>query len=244
MQVTNMGKLTGGRNNAVLLGVLAAVVAAILLIVFVSAYRDNGNGSSTVVTAFVAKRLIPKGTTGAEIASKALYTPTQVEAGQLRAGAITDPSLMAGRTLQADVFPGSQIADSDFTGATAATGAVGGAGVVSSSLTGVRRAVTVTVDPINGSLSQVATGDRVDIYQQLDSGGSRIIKLLRADVPILLNDGTGNVVLEVPAADAPDILFASKNTELLFSIRPASGAKPTLPRTANNETMLRYDRTH
>lgn len=244
MQVTNIGKLTGGgRNNAVMLGALAAVIAAILLIVFVSAYRDSGKSDATVVTAFVAKRLIPKGTSGSEIAAKALYTPTQVDSGQLRAGAITDPALMAGRTLQADVFPGSQIAESDFSGADPGT-TTGVAGVVSSSLTGVRRAVTVTVDPINGSLSQVATGDRVDIYQQLESGGSRIIKLLRADVPILLNDGSGNVVLDVPAADAPDVLFASKNTELLFSIRPASGAKPTLPRTANNETMLRYDRTH
>lgn len=243
MQVTNIGRLKGGRNSAVLWGVLAAVVAAILLIVFVAAYRSSvDDDAATPVTVYVAKRLIPAGTPGAEIASKGLYEPTQVDSDRVKVGAILDPALMSGRTLQSDVFPGAQISDADFSQASAAASSGGGA--VSGSITGAKRAVTVTVDPINGSLALLSAGDHVDIYQQVDASGGKVIKLLRADVPVLQNDGSGNVVLQVSALDAPDVLFASKNTELMFSIRPATGAKPTVPRTASNQTMLQYDRTH
>jgi Flp pilus assembly protein CpaB len=241
MQVSNLsGRLAGGRNNAVLLGILAAVAAAILLIIFIVAYRGSVKDDKPLTTVFVAKQLIKSGTTGTQIASKALYTPTQVVVDQVKPGAILDPAQMNGRTLQTDVFPGTQISDADFA-APAQTGAVGGQ--VSSALTGSARALTVTLDAINGSLALVAVGDHVDIYQQLTSGGAQVIKLVRADVPVLQNDGASNVVLRVKSIDVPDVLYAAKHTDLFFVVRPTNGAKPTVPRIASTATM-RYDRTH
>jgi Flp pilus assembly protein CpaB len=238
MQIQGLGgKLTQGRNSAVLLGIVAAVIAAILLLVYVTAYRSSVNEDTGTVTVFVAKRLIKQGTAGSEIAAKNLYVPTAVPTGQVREGAITDPSVMSGRALQADVFPGSQIADADFQPA-----AVGG-GLISSTITGQFRAVSITIGALNGSLPALQNGDRVDIYQQVASGGD-LIKLFRANVPVLQTDGTGTVILQVPTSDAADVLFASKHTELFFVLRPSNGAKPTVPRRANTQTMLQYDRTH
>ncbi len=149
---------------------------------------------------------------------------------------------MSGRTLQTDVFPGSQIADADFA-APAPTGAVGGA--VSARPHGQRPRASRSRSTRSTAASRcVATGDRVDIYQQLASGGSEVIKLVRADVPVLQNDGSRQ---RRPAAcksiDVADVLYASKHTELFFVVRPTSGAKPTVPRTGEqrDDAPLRPD---
>jgi Flp pilus assembly protein CpaB len=235
------GRLTSGRSGAILLGVTAAAIAAVLLAVYVTQYRSSVNDEKTPVTVFVAKRLIPRGTPGVEIAQKRLYTPTQVAPEQVKAGAITDPALISGRSAAVDIFPGQQLSDADFAGATGVISGIAGA------LKGELRAVSLTVDALNGSLANLQTGDRIDIYQQLaDKGGKTIVKLFRADVPVLQAPGAGGgtVILGVPAKDAADTIFASRHTDLFFVLRPIAGAKVTPPRTASTQTMLQFSRTH
>ena len=56
-------KLFTTRQGTVLLGVIAAVIAAIALIVYLNHYRNSVN-SGGAVRVLVAKSLIPKGTSG------------------------------------------------------------------------------------------------------------------------------------------------------------------------------------
>jgi Flp pilus assembly protein CpaB len=247
MQMQHLGKLTSTRGGAVLVGVVAAVIAAILLVVYITHYRSSVKSSVAVPsTVLVAKNLIVKGTTGAAIGTKVLYRPTAIPAEQIKAGALTDPGALAGTVAATDIFPGQQLTATDFTptSTSAATTSV---------LQGNQRAVTITIDPLNGSLGLVQSGDHVDIYQQVTSGTppANIVKLFRPDVTVLQAGDQGTtaagasvVVLRVPSQDAADVLYAAQHTELWFVLRPATKASRTVAETASTKSMLDYSHTH
>ena len=56
--------------------------------------------------------------------------------------------------------------------------------------------------------------------------------------------GASVVVLQVPSQDAADVLYAAQHTELWFVLRPSTKASRTIPKTASNQSMLDYSRTH
>jgi Flp pilus assembly protein CpaB len=235
-------KLGTSRGGAVLLGVLAAVIAAILLVVYITNYRDSVKSDATPVSVLTAKRLIPAGTAGTEIGSKQLYTFQSVPKDQLTSGAITDPSALNGVVTARDVYPGQQLTSADFT-----ESGTGATGVVSSQLKANQRAVLLSIGALDGDLNNLRPGDHVDIYQQVSGTSGTIIKLFRANVPVqqvTVNGSEGQVVLVVPTRDAADVLFASKHTPLSFVLRPASGSSATPATTASNQTMLSYSHTH
>ena len=242
------GRLATSRGGAVLLGILAALIAAILLTIYITHYRSSVKSDAAPAAVLVAKRLIPAGTTGAEIGTKQLYTVSNVPKDRLVAGAVTDPSGLNGVITSRDVFPGQQLTANDLTTSDTAT-----AGVLSAELKASQRAVLVQIDALNANLANLRNGDHVDIYQQITGANSTIIKLFRPNVPVLQvtsagtteqGNAAGQIVLEVPARDSADYLYAAKHTELSFVLRPSSGATPTPPTTANTQTMLQYSRPH
>ena len=244
-------RFTSTRGGAITLGVLAAVIAAILLAVYITHYRSSVKSDTAPVQVLVAKRLIPAGTTGAQIGRKQLYTLSSVSESQLQSGALTDPGALNGQVTTVDIYPGSQIASSDFT-ATAGADGSGAVGGLTSQLKANQRAVAIQVDVLNGNLANLQPGDHVDIYQELRSSSGTIIKLFRSNVPVMqINQGadasgavTGQIVVSVPARDSADMLYASKHTVLSFALRPAKGSTPTPSQSANQQSMLNYSRTH
>jgi Flp pilus assembly protein CpaB len=236
-------RLTTTRGGAIALGVAAAILAAILLTVYITMYRDSVSSNTTPTPVLVAKRLIARGTPGSVIGVKQLYENTTVAKDSVEAGAINDPALLNGRVAAVDIFPGQQLTDADFVVGGAATG-------VAATLGRSLRAVSIEMDPLRGSLANLQTGDHVDIYQQLQSGTGTIVKLFRANVPVLqapggVTEGGSNIViLEVATRDVSDVLYAAQHTQLSFALRPTQGAGPTVPRTASQATMLQYNRTH
>lgn len=236
-------RIATSRGGAVLLGILAALIAAILLTVYITHYRSSVKSDTAPVAVLEAKRLIPAGTSGSEIGQKQLYTLRNVAKDRLQPGAITDPGSLNGQVTARDVFPGQQLTATDF----AATDTGSGGGVINAELKASERAVLIQIASLNANISNLRSGDHVDIYQQITSASGTIIKLFRSNVPILqVTPGTtdGQVVLEVPSNDSADYLYAAKHTELSFVLRPATGASPTPPTTANNQTMLQYSRPH
>jgi Flp pilus assembly protein CpaB len=233
------GKLTASRNGALALGLAAAALAAILLAVYITQYRDSVTSDSAPRQVLVAKRLIAKGTPGSTIGAKQLYQLVTVPIADVKVGALVDPALLNGRVTVADVYPGQQLAETDFLSGGVATGLAG-------ALAGPHRAVSISIDPLAGSLANLQTGDKVDIYQQIQGTNGTVIKLFRANVPILYAPGAagGTVVLSVPTRDVADTLYASQHTTLQFALRPANNAAPTVPRVANTQSMLEYTRTH
>lgn len=231
-----MEKATTSRGGAIAVGVAVAVIAAILLIVYITRYKSSVDSTAAAVPVLVAKNLIPKGTPGTAVATKNLYQSTSVPTDSVQPGAISDPAALGGRLAIADIYPGAQLTLNNFTAEAS--------GALNAQLVGKERGVTLAMDPVRGSLQNVAVGDHVDIYTQLTRDGVIVIQLFRPNVKVLQAPGPegGNVVLQTSTKDAADVLFASTNTTLYFVIRPASGAAPTAKTLADLSTVAASSR--
>src|SRR6476620_346557 len=114
-------RLIATRRGAGFLSVLAAILAGILIVVYVQKYRNSVNAEGAPVTVLIAKQAIPKGTAGTVIASTGLYSATTIRQSQLLNGAYSDASSLRDRVATRDLYPGSQLTAGDF--APAATSA-------------------------------------------------------------------------------------------------------------------------
>ncbi len=76
----------------------------------------SGFGRVVPIPVVVAKQLLVKGTLGSTILYKQLYVPMTIPCKERREGAIGNPGLLVGRILELDLFPGQQLARSDFSG--------------------------------------------------------------------------------------------------------------------------------
>ncbi|MDW8338008.1 MAG: Flp pilus assembly protein CpaB [Thermoleophilia bacterium] len=220
------------RGWAIALGIGAIVLAAILLVVYLDRYRSRVAGENVPTPVLVANRLIPKGTPGSVVASGSMYKATELPAKAVEVGAISDPSYLAGRAAAVDIFPGAQL--------TAAHFAASDTQYVKSQIKGSERAISIDVDHVHGSLSQLQAGDTVDVYT--NTGGA--VKLLRANVKVLAvpsqtgPSGGGNLVLRIHTKDAAAFAYAADNSRVWLVLRPALGAKPTVPSSANASMFL------
>lgn len=228
MQDVFTGRLFKTRGGAVLVGGLAAVLAAILLIAYLHSYRSRVSSGTQPMTVLVAKSLIPRGTSGTLIAQRHLYQVTTVPKDQLKALAISDPGTVNGRVTVADVYPGQQLTAGDFT--------VAPVNSIPAQITGARRAISISVDATHSVGGQVQAGDHVDIYVGLQG----VIKLLASNVLILASPATGggNVILRVSAPQAAKFAFAADNGRLWLVLRPQAGATQTPPSLVNVGSLI------
>jgi Flp pilus assembly protein CpaB len=238
-------RLSTSRGGAVALGIAAAVLAGILLLVYLDRYRSSVRAENANTSVLVAKSLIIKGASGTQVAKRDQYQAAELAREDVKDGAIADPAYLNGRVAVNDVLPGQQLTTADFTEAPS--------GSVTTRLVGPQRALSVSIDNVHGSLSQLRAGDRIDIYVGVGSksGGQSQVKLFRSNVYVLAVPGSsdgreltgtaggGNLILQVNQRDAADFAFAADNTQLWFVLRPASGATPTRPDTATAATVLR-----
>ena len=163
MSNTLTNKVSGrmsSRSWAIAIGAAAVVLAAILLIVYLDRYRARVGGENAPTPVLVANRLIPAGTPGTLVASQTMYAPTTLPRKEVEVGAIADPQYLSGRAAATDIFPGQQFTATDFAADPNTT--------VKSQITGIERALSISIDNVHGSLSQVAAGDSVDIYIGVD----------------------------------------------------------------------------
>ncbi len=215
-------KLLTTRRGTVVVGAVAAVLAAVILLVYLSQYRNNLKQSATPVTVLVAKRLIEKNTPGDLIGRQQLFVPTTMPQSQLREGAISDPIALRGTVAIADLYPGQQLTTADF----APKG-----GLIVNQLARDRRAIAIPTDAIHGLVGQVATGDHVDIYVAFaNERGRPSVSLLLKDALVMSAPGsTGGGVVSgrgsgfvIRATDqtAPELAFAADYGRLWLVMRP------------------------
>jgi Flp pilus assembly protein CpaB len=244
-------KFTSTRKGSLLFGVLAAVIAGALIVVYVNRYRNSVRAQGAPVTVLVASSAIAKGTSGQAVASKQLFTVTTVRQSQLVNGAISDPSSLIGKAASQDIYAGQQLTAADFSGSATA---------LPSTLTGVQRAITIPLDPAHGLISQLQAGEHVDIYAGFNviavgtngvplAGGQSTpaLKLIMQDIQVLGvsgaksglgASGSSNVTLNVDATQAAELAFASDNGKIWLAIRPSSGATTAQPALVTAETIL------
>jgi Flp pilus assembly protein CpaB len=223
------------RGWAIALGIGAIVLAGLLLVVYLNRYRARVSSANTPTPVLVAKRLIREGTPGSIITSQAMYEAPLLAKQEVDVGAIDDPQMLAGLVAAEDILPGQQLTTDDFvTGGTTSSGVV-------SQITGTQRALSVSIDNVHGSLSQVQAGDAVDVYTSVEGE----VCLFHPNVMVLAipttagPSGNGNLVLRVESRDAADFAYAADHTQLWFVLRPVAGAKPSAPRCGDLQTVTR-----
>jgi Flp pilus assembly protein CpaB len=220
-------RLLKTRQGTIVVGIAAAVLAAILLLVYLSHYRSSVKGSTEPVTVLVAKRLIPRGTSGASLAENNLFVVTTIPKGQLKLGAISDPAVLKGTVVASDIYPRQQLTSADFTTPTV--------GALASQLSGAWRAIALpSLDAAHGLSPDVQRGDHIDLYAQVNGTlGLVLSNVLVLASPTQSASGavavSGNYILRVPASKAPKVAYVGQNGVFWLVLRPAKGARATPP---------------
>jgi Flp pilus assembly protein CpaB len=205
-------KLFTTRQGTVLLGVIAAVIAFIVLLVFLSSYRSGVNATVQVL---VARKTIPQGTSGDVLAkSTSFYEVASLPKAQLESGAITDSATLAGKVALAEIPPNAQLTESQFGASSGIVGQLGPG----------ERAVVVNLGTPQAVDGQISAGSVVDFWVTTSAGGAGgstrpVAKLLFQKMTVLGVDG-GNVTLEAAnPKQAGQIIFASTNDQIWLALR-------------------------
>ena len=218
------GDLLSTRGGAVTVAAIAAIIAAILLFVFVQHYKNNSDNANAPTGVFVARALIPQGTSAEVIAQNQLVQRTTIRGGDVQPGALTDPGVLHGEAAVTNIYPGQQLTASEFSPALS----------ISSQLTSGERAIAIPVDGPHGLVGFIRAGDHVDVLA--DIGGRGVATLLQ-DIVVLsppaassgpgLSGGGGggsNMVLKVPAQLANGLANAADNGKVWITLRPPANA--------------------
>lgn len=228
MENISSSKLFTTRQGTILLGVIAAVIAAIALLVFLNQYRS---GATSTVQVLVAKKTIPQGTSGDVLAkSTGFYTVAQIPKDKVFSGAITDSSTLTGKVALADINPNSQLTEAQFGE---------GTGVVQK-LGPNDRAVVVSLGTPQSVGGQITAGSRVDFWVTTSGQGAGgvsrpIAKLLFQDVLILGVNG-GNITLEASPRQAGQMIYASTNAQIWLALRNTVSRNLARPPVIGNVT--------
>jgi Flp pilus assembly protein CpaB len=228
---TKVSGKVSSRGWAIALGLGAIVLATILLIVYLDRYRARVSGNNAPTPVLVAKRTIQAGTPGTIVAGQQMYAPTTIPKKEVEEGAIADPQFLTGRAAAADIFPGQQITVADFAASTTTT--------VDSQITGPQRAISISIDAIHGSLSQVKAGDSVDIY--INDAAGQGYKLFRPNVKVLTvpTAAGGTIMLLMDTTETAEFMVMADHTRMYWAIRPVAGAKQTSRNAATLSSISR-----
>jgi len=227
-------KMLSTRGGTMMLALISAVLAAGVLLVFLSQYRESVGIADEVSTVLVAKSLIEKGSPGDVVAEDSLFQTTQVREDDLKDGAISDPSTLKGKIATSDVYPGEQLVAGDFVNATP---------TIVNRLRGFDRAIAVPVDESHGMIGNIRTGDHVDVLAGLglQQGGSQTgratLRVIAHDALVLKApdkapggaaggaSNTKSVVLRVSDRKASEIAFSADIGKVWLVVRPKLGAR-------------------
>ena len=209
------GPSISDRRTQVLIAVGSAVLAAVLIYLFVS---HNKNSAAPVApaqaTVLVAKKYIPAGVPASTVVSEGLVKPEQILVTQATTGAVSDTSLLSGEVSAAPIAPGQQISVADFSHENP---------TISAYLTGNERAVAFSLDATHGLTTYLQAGNTVDIMG-LNGGKS---EMLAQNVSVIAN-ANGDVIVRLSDKQALQLTSATGVSSLWLTLRPAAGAKDSV----------------
>lgn len=230
--------LLSSRRGTLLIGAGAAILAAILLVVYLNRYRSSLKTADQVAPVLVAKQFIQKGSPGNVIGSTHLYQVASVPKKDLRDGALVDPTTLRGLVAADDIYKGQQLTAADFV-PTAPD-------ALQNKLTGKARAISISIDAAHGMAGQINAGDHVDVYVGIQvaspAGAVPALKLLMQNTLVLRTPASGatpgTVVLRVVGPQAGMLAWAADNGKIWLVLRPPTGAKPVLPGLITSSRLL------
>ena len=241
MQVAQ--KLLSSRGGTLALGGVAALMAALVLLLYLNQYRDSVTAESEPVTVLVAKKLIEKGMPGDIVGVRRLFEPEEAPRSHVIDGAITDPSTLRGRVAASDIYPGQQLTVADFTLTTSQA--------IGATLSGRQRAISIPLDSARGLIGKTEAGDRVDVFASLEPEGRREVAIVKVivqnalvlDAPRGAAAGVGanqtvNVVLRVNRDEAATMAYAADNGKVWVVLRPRAGTPRSKPGVVTDRTLI------
>lgn len=247
-------RMLSTRGGTVIVSVVAALLAAAIILVYLQRYRESVGSATQPMTVLVASGLIEKGTPGNVVGSDGMFQAVTTPRSEVKEGAITDPAVLRGTVAADDVYPGEQLTAGSFVPA--------GADVLANRIGAEQRAMSIPIDGAHGMVGNVRSGDHVDVYagfnvKKLLPDGTPdpnahdrpVLKLIVEDVVVLdapaakagIGGGgaqTANITLRLGDEDAAKVAFSSDNGTLWIVLRPRTGAEPTRPDIITLETVL------
>ncbi len=230
-------KLFTTRRGTIIMGVGAAVLAAIALIVYLNHYRNSVNSNAEPQQVLVAKSLIQKGTPGDVIGSTGLFQVTSIPKNQLKTGAFVDPKTLTGKFATTNIYTGEQLTSSDFS--------VNAENSLTQQLARDQRAVVVSLDSASELGGQVNAGDHVDVWVAFTAQGANgvtrpVVRLVEQNMVVLNvpSASGGNVTLKATSKQAGTLIYASQNATIWLTLRPAVGStSPKAPIISSNDLL-------
>jgi Flp pilus assembly protein CpaB len=241
----DLRRFVGTRKGAMIVAALAAALAGVVLLAFISQYRNSVRGGTVEKSALVADRLIPKGTSGAVVVGDGLFKPTTVQEDNLKAGALSGAAALQGKVATRDIYPGEQITADAF---------ASNADPLRGQLRGNQRAIAIPLDGPHGLLGQIRSGDHVDVLAGFSTSngttgrGSPQLRTLIQNVLVLSAPSdsgsatdpgkSASLTVRVSADQAGALAFASDNGKIWFLLRPPAGAKDVPPSSVTLDSLL------
>jgi Flp pilus assembly protein CpaB len=243
-------KLLSTRSGTIAVSVAAAALAAAILIGYLHRYRQSVDDASRPMPVLVAKELIEQGTPGSVIGAQELFQVTTVPRDELKEGAISDPASLKGRVATDDIYPGAQLAVSEFTVGTDA---------VSTKVVEYERGMSIPLDEAHGMIGKLEAGDHVDVIAAFKTDGSDaadgqaepVAFVLAQDVLVLdapeqaaaagLAAGAAmkkSVVLRLTDEEATELAYAVENGIIWLVVRPRANADQHIRTKVTLERLL------
>lgn len=224
---------------------LAAGFVLFLLGSTAAAYLGNRRSTRTVSTAATvtveyAAGTVPAGTAGSTAVADGRIRSKTVPPGERPAGAVTDPSQLAGRVAASAIAAGTIVTADMFPDPQTHIGTI----VIPPG----KRALALELQPVSGVAGFVGAGDKVDVYGVVKGGDTpEGVRLVLQDVDVLNVNGAGLptaqgqpgspdliYLLAVTPADAERLIYLSEFEKLYFDLVPKGegpvktpGAGPT-----------------
>jgi Flp pilus assembly protein CpaB len=201
-------KLFTTRQGTILLGLIAALIAAVALVAYLNHYRNSAK--AVPVSVLVAQKLIQKGTSGDVLrTTPGYYESANYAKSDVQAGAITDPAEIAGKVALTDIASGQQLTQADFGVASSS---------VSTALHPGQRAVVIPLGSPQSVGGQVTAGSHVDVW--VAYGGKD--RELFQDLYVMAVSGE-NVTFRATPQQAGTLIYASQNAQIWLVLRPTLG---------------------
>lgn len=239
-------RLLASRRGSTVVGIAAAVLAGLLLLVYLNRYRTSVSDANQTISVLVAKSVIHKGTPGDVVGSDQLFQPQEIAKNEVRDGALVDASTLRNKVAVDDIYTGEQLTAADF--------APVSADAIGTKLTRDQRAISVPFDRAHGLIGEIHAGDHVDVFAgfNVDSAGAGskpVLKIIMQKALVLqapekakgggVSGGqSSNVVIRANYQQAAEIAFAADNGKVWLVLRPEGRAKPTKPGLVTVETLL------
>lgn len=213
------------------IAVALAIVAALLTTFYVTNYKKSVQQGESTVAVYVASRDIPLGTSGSDVAHRAMLHVEHVPRRSVVPGAISQPNQVENLVAVEPIYNGEQISTRRFRTAEEQG--------IRAQLKGTLRAVALPGDEHRLLVGTLKDGDRVDFIGYLEFGnGSPATRVVLRDLLVLEAPETSSVsskigsnpdspyaaMLAVTDAQAQKMFLVMEGGKWTLELRPVTNA--------------------